>query len=630
MYSIKYIKIKNFISHKESIIHLDENKPYLIYGKNQDNEGANSNGSGKSTIAEAIVYSVLGATYDNKNKEDLIRIGEKQAELEIAFCDLKNNSFVVKRAIPKSGSAKCQVVENDEVNNDLISVQECNDYILRKLGLRKEEFLNYFVISQGNNANFLSSTDTQQKDVIFKFLDLSVFDTASQDSKEIIKELEKKIAVVSNSIQELKSNKIDIETETSKIQKEVNTRYEALEENYKTELQAIEQKILLIEEKIEEKTSNQKLYNKKLQDLDIEIKEIDSYNQNYYNKITSLNKEAEVLQDSLKKLKDHLKNYTLSLKHITVCPNCNHEFVIEKGSKENLEKEKSNIETSIKNLDIDLKSKYDDIEKLQNNIDTRITELLIERNELEDLNTSVAHELESLYERLKDNQDIPKKIQEQIKLLEKNKSEEIESRTNEVSEKENSRKKLLKVKELSLKSLEKKKINEEKVLFHLSKKGVPSFIVNKTLKHLEYYINYYLRKFNTDLFVTIEGYKETTAKKLSEKINVLVGRYEQPLVNIKRFSGGEKNRLQLASILAIQSFINSNSESGGLNLLFLDETFNFLDSEGQYELVKCLSSLNQTVLSISHNHDFIVNDEEIMHGVKTIFCEKRNGVTTIL
>ncbi len=67
-------------------------------------------------------------------------------------------------------------------------------------------------------------------------------------------------------------------------------------------------------------------------------------------------------------------------------------------------------------------------------------------------------------------------------------------------------------------------------------------------------------------------------------------------MKIKKFSGGEKTRIQLATIL-LQPF----------DLLLLDEPTNHLDIEMIYWLERYLSSLNKPYLIISHDRHFLDN-----------------------
>ena len=86
-------------------------------------------------------------------------------------------------------------------------------------------------------------------------------------------------------------------------------------------------------------------------------------------------------------------------------------------------------------------------------------------------------------------------------------------------------------------------------------------------------------------------------------------------------SGGERGRIKLAGILAIQHLINMSLNGNGLNLLILDESLSGIDSEGTMEFVNILENIGSTILLITQN----IEDSKIFKNVLTV--EKKNGVS---
>jgi ATP-binding cassette, subfamily F, member 3 len=107
-------------------------------------------------------------------------------------------------------------------------------------------------------------------------------------------------------------------------------------------------------------------------------------------------------------------------------------------------------------------------------------------------------------------------------------------------------------------------------------------------KNLDYYANMQQR------FELAGGYHFNTEMKLVlTSLNFPQNVWD---MNIKNFSGGEKTRIQLATIL-LQPF----------DLLLLDEPTNHLDIEMIYWLERYLSSLDKPYLIISHDRHFLDN-----------------------
>ena len=68
------------------------------------------NGAGKSTIIEAIAYSMYDANIKSFNKEHFIKIGEKRAKIEVIFCGVDGVDYRVERVI--AGQAKHHLYQN--------------------------------------------------------------------------------------------------------------------------------------------------------------------------------------------------------------------------------------------------------------------------------------------------------------------------------------------------------------------------------------------------------------------------------------------------------------------------------------------------------------------------------------
>ena len=99
----------------------------------------------------------------------------------------------------------------------------------------------------------------------------------------------------------------------------------------------------------------------------------------------------------------------------------------------------------------------------------------------------------------------------------------------------------------------------------------------------------------------MDGYKQNKQGKITEKITVQVIRGGIPLP-IGRFSSGERARIELALIIAPLNLINSTSENGGLDLLFLDEIFNSVDGMGTGGALRSLNEADITSFLVTHTN----------------------------
>ena len=81
----KSIRIKNFLSLVDAEIPLENLGLVLIDGENHCNFGADSNGSGKSSIFEAILWVLYEETVRGFSKDEVIRHGSTGCFVELWF-----------------------------------------------------------------------------------------------------------------------------------------------------------------------------------------------------------------------------------------------------------------------------------------------------------------------------------------------------------------------------------------------------------------------------------------------------------------------------------------------------------------------------------------------------------------
>ena len=165
----------------------------------------------------------------------------------------------------------------------------------------------------------------------------------------------------------------------------------------------------------------------------------------------------------------------------------------------------------------------------------------------------------------------------------------------------------------------------EKQEWILKFKKFKNFLANSALETIESQANFYLEKMKIELMISIDGFRELSNGKFNEEINIQLSRdggiFNE---NFQKFSGGEKSLSDLCSILAMQSIINTTSNSGGLNFLMCDEVTESIDQEGMNNVIECLNKLNQTIMIIAHSQA----SESI--DCNKLIIEKKNGISSLL
>lgn len=150
-----------------------------------------------------------------------------------------------------------------------------------------------------------------------------------------------------------------------------------------------------------------------------------------------------------------------------------------------------------------------------------------------------------------------------------------------------------------------------------------TYLANTKIEAISQIINSFLEEIGSDIRVSIDGYRVLKSGKLSEKITINLLRNGIDCGAYGKFSGGERSRVELASILAIQALTNSACEdSKGLDFVALDEIMEACDFEGISAACDTLNKLHKTALVITQNP---IAENYPYQLVVT----KQNGVSTI-
>lgn len=627
MWVLEHIEMKRLITHHHTKYSFTTGELSVIIGVNKDRrmnkKGSNSNGSGKSALFEGILLALTGEVCRKVGRDEFIMNGEDECEVTLK---MKNNvlkkDMLITRTFYRTKSAKVKVHENGELVKRNISPNIANKYILDAIGISKEDLLNYYIVGQKNNKEtFFASTDTKQKEIIGRISDYS------KSIDELIDKLDKDL-----SDKEDKLNELHIEQEKSMV----------LIDSYKQDIEELEQdddsehvqserdrlngEIERYEGKIKTKLKESRVLSNEIVEkaklLDKEL--VDSHNAKIDKKNAKLDKLRDKLlnvQDSVTDCKSRATELTVLLSGEIECPKCGEAFIPD--SKKPLKQ---------------LKQEY-------NEVVSKEAELLMDEEQLKKDIKSLKNEIKSIeveLEEVEEAQDSVDEMKKDLKRLEKDiayykeKKKELKQELEEVRENKSNQRRIqdiktkLKHEKSNLKSFSKR---EEKILRdmertssliqHFGKKGFKTYLANMSIRHIQDVTNYYLDKFGTNLKVKINGWRLLKSGEIRDTIEVFIIEDGINRGSYHKYSGGEANRVDLCSIIGLNSLINNGCEYGkGLDLLCIDENVAYLDGSGQYDALEILSKINTTTMIIMHNIENI--------PVKNrVFCVKENKVTTV-
>lgn len=150
-----------------------------------------------------------------------------------------------------------------------------------------------------------------------------------------------------------------------------------------------------------------------------------------------------------------------------------------------------------------------------------------------------------------------------------------------------------------------------------------SYLANKKVEAISAVTNHFLELIGSDLRVEMLGFKKLKNGKIRDKITVNLLRDGILCGSYARHSGGERARVNLASILGLQTLTNMSAPKGkGLDILVLDEILSESDSAGIESISKALNDLHVTSL-------LVTQDTIVDHDGKVILVTKENGISTI-
>lgn len=299
MIQLLSIKLENFLSHKDTYLDLTKKSDLvLIEGKNYDGR-YDSNGSGKSTILEGLVYALSGNTLRGVGVNDVVnRQAGKDTRVTLEL-SVEGVRYVVKRhrAHTVDGDSLQLFRDAEDITKRLNKdTQTLLDDIV---GVPYNVLISVLFLGEGLSAKFTQLSDPDKKAIIESTLSLSHDFNSIRD-------------VVNR---ELKSIKSTIDTETGKAQ------------GIQRVLEGVDPKDKVSPEELA-------LLDKKILDSNLEYARLYGEYTEVANKVSFIERAITDYDRDIRKLKDYdsqLEKLDAQRKSIEsstnpICPQCNQEL----------------------------------------------------------------------------------------------------------------------------------------------------------------------------------------------------------------------------------------------------------------------------------------------------------------
>ena len=548
MILLKKVRWKNLLSTGNNFTEIDltKDKSTLIVG---------TNGSGKSTILDALSFAWYNKPFRRINKPQLINtINNKELVVELEFV-VGSVTYKIIRGIKPT---IFEIYKNGVLLNQDADSKDYQEIIEKQiLKINHRTFSQVVVLGSSTYVPFMQLPAGQRRDVIEDLLDLQVFSTMNTLLKE---------RLVLNQ-EELKQSKYDSDLIDEKISiqaSHINSLKEDVEEKVKDNTDKIEEIVrnrLVLDIEVDTITTNINTKIEKTANLDKLRKRMDrsiNLKERTIDKLSKLNKEISFF-------KEH-----------DDCPTCKqgipHELKIESISSK--ESQVSDIQENLTLLQEDYNNTIADIDSI-NKVHLEIQTLQVRLNSLQ-------------YE-IKSKEDIIKYINDEINKLENNTSNvdgeaiKLQQFYIEKDEVELKKQKLLENYEI---------LQSASAL--LKDGGIKTRILRQYMPIINKLINKYLAAM--DFFVQFE---------IDEQFNETIRSRFRDEFSYNSFSEGEKMRINLAVLFTWRAIAKMRN-SAATNLLIMDEVFDSsLDSTGTDEFLKIIETLTSdtNTFIISHKTD---------------------------
>ena len=548
MITFQKIRWKNFLSTGDHFSEID-------FTKNGTNLIVGTNGTGKSTVLDALTFSLFNKPFRKINKSQLVNAtNEKDTQVEVEF-NINGKQYLVRRCMkPNLFEIEVDGQKMHKQADDRATQKILEENILK---VNYKSFTQIVILGSSAFVPFMQLSGSNRREVIEDLLDIRIFSAMNSIIKDKIRKQKDEIQVL-----DLKKD------------------------NVKDKLQMQEKFIEQLDNRGKENIKGKKV---KINAL---IEETDKYvitNEELQSEVNDLTKEQEKVTGSSKKLRslNNLKG-KLSQKVATItkehkffsenvtCPTCTQN--IEESFRLN---RINDAQTKAK----ELQTGYQELEKAIKNEEER-----------EHLFTKLSKEITKLNNGISQNNTRISGCQRQVRDLES----EIQKLTTQLANRNTEDEKLKEFNQ-SLQNIFKELADKKTdIMYHdfayslLKDDGVKTKIIKKYLPLINQQVNRYLQMMDFYInFKLDEEFSETIESPIHENFSY------------SSFSEGEKMRIDLALLFTWREVARVKN-SVNTNLLIMDEVFDSsLDGMGTDEFLKIIRFVikDANVFVISHKAD---------------------------
>jgi len=553
MIVFKQISYRNFLSsgNQPTQIKFTDTQTALIVG---------ANGSGKSTMLDALCFSLFNKAFRKITKGQLVNsTNEKECLVEIEFSIGTREYKVVRGIKPNIFEIWIDGVLQNQAAASTDQQKQLEDNILK---LNYKSFTQIVILGSASFVPFMQLSTANRREVVEDLLDIKIFSAMNAVIKDKIKNTNDKIKELSLK-QSMTEEKVEMQKEF----------IESVEKSGKENIEKKKDKITSITTYIDQLTAENGQ----------KVSVVSETLQPQLEDLLDASKKLKKLSNLKGKISEKVSSITEQHKFFnnnSVCPTCTQ--TIEEDFRLN---KVSESETKAK----ELQQGYNELKEAIQQEEKREREFNVVSKKINSLNNEISNNNVKISQLNKQSRDLGQEIQDIANKI-KNRNVEREALTEL---------------EQSLNLIEIEKANEKENItyydfanFLMKDGGIKSKIIKQYLPLMNKQINKYLQMMDFYINFTLdEEFKENIKSPIHEDFT-----YES-------FSEGEKMRINLA-ILFTWREIARMKNSVNTNLLILDEVFDssldFMGTDYFTRIIKYVIK-DTNIFVISHKTDELID-----------------------
>lgn len=605
--TFKNIHIENFLSFGTADLLLDRGNYVLVKGENENPvDNAESNGSGKSAIFDAIVWALTGTT--TRECKNVSNINSDNGAKVTLYFNVDDCEYEVTRTKDyKPLGSTLKIIRNGEDVSGK-GIRDSEKLLSEYLPDLTSSFLgSVIILGQGLPQRFSNNTPSGRKDVLEKLsksdfmiddLKQKVSDRKTQIQK-LIRENEDKLLAATTS----KSRMLKQKESIDRYLQELPDKHE-LQEKIDTYNRKVEELVEEVEGK------KQRLESESITELSKEkeckLLQLSSLNSSMYSELEQKKSEYSDQINELSERKQSLRSYIRTNENIRdVCPTCGQKLIgVEKPNVDKERQELGEVETSLFDIsakrDSELNVIKDSYMKKSKELDNEIQQLGNEILEKSKAQSELKRSIEELQKSIEQCKYRVASLVGQMDALEENAvryNQELTSICDQLNE------------------------IEKEILYYTHEQGP----LNRRSEIISKMNTILSRDFRGYLLTNVINYISDRAKFYSLQVfgndNIgfqLAGNAIEISFDNKEYSnlsGGEKQRVDLIIQLSIRDML-CKFMGFSSNIIVLDEFIDGLDAKGCEQILGLiannLTDVGTVYIITHHSSVAIPTDDEII------------------